>query len=87
MVLVPDNYDHMQHLINVLDVYCNTWKLTVNCTKTKVLIFGGSKKDYKTIFKLGNVISETVEIYKYFGIIFHKSNKFINTRFCFHKPF
>ena len=56
-----------------LDVYCKTWKLTVNCTK--VLIFGGSKEDYKTIFKLGNMILETIEIYKYLGIIYHKSNK------------
>ena len=69
MILLADNCHHMQHLLNVFDVYCNTWKLIVNCTKTKVLICGGSK-DYKTIFKLRNMILKTVQIYKYLGIIF-----------------
>ena len=63
MVLLANNCDHMQHVLNVLDVYCNTWKLTVNCTKTKVLIFGGSRKDCKAIYKLGNMKLDTVEIY------------------------
>ena len=38
----------MQNLIGGFDVYCSTWELTVNCNKTKGLIFGGSKKMLKS---------------------------------------
>ena len=64
-------------------MYCNTWKLTVNCTKTKVLIFGGSRKDCKAIYKLGNMKLDTVEIYKYLGISFQISLPILET-FSFH---
>ena len=39
----------MQNLLGGFDVYCSTRELTVNCNKTKGLIFGGSKKDHKNI--------------------------------------
>ena len=31
--------------------YCTKWKPTVNCKKTKVLIFNGKKKDYKNVLQ------------------------------------
>ena len=46
-VLFANNYQDMQNLLNVFDSYCTKWKLTVNCQKTKVLIFNGNKTDYK----------------------------------------
>jgi hypothetical protein len=78
--LFADNYDDMQNLLNIFDSYCKTWKLNVNCKKTKVLIFSGNKKDYSKVFNLGNTNLDNVEIYKYLGIIFHKSNKFTKAR-------
>ena len=46
----------------------------------KVLIFNGNNKYYKNVFYLGKSKLDNVESYKYFGIIFHKSNRFTKTR-------
>ena len=53
------------------------WKLAVNCKKTKVVIFNGNKKDYKNMFYLGELQIYNVVSYNYFGVIFHKSNKYL----------
>ena len=52
--------------------------------KNKVLIFNGNKKDYKNVFYLGKSKLDNVESYKYFGIIFHKSNRFTKARNMFY---
>ena len=38
----------------MLPIYNNKWKLKINTTKTKILIFNGNSKDYKHTFKIGN---------------------------------
>ena len=52
--------------------------------KNKVLIFNGNKKDYKNVFYRGKSKHANVEIYKYLGIIFHKSNRFTKARNMLH---
>ena len=42
----------MQNVLNVLDSYCMKWKLTVNCKKTKVLIFRGNTLFFKNFLLL-----------------------------------
>ena len=79
--LFANNYQDMQNLLNVFDCYCTKWKLTVNCKKNKkkkkkVLIFNGSKKYYKYVFYLSKSKLDSVESYKYLGIIFHKSSEY-----------
>ena len=48
--------------------------------RVKVLIFSGNKKDYKNVFYLGKSKIDNIEIYKYLGILFHKSNRFTKAR-------
>ena len=38
-IIVADSAECLQQNINVFNEYCNLWKLTVNCAKTKVVIF------------------------------------------------
>ena len=39
IVLFADSADKLQSLHNILENYCSRWKLTVNTSKTKILIF------------------------------------------------
>ena len=71
LVLISETQEGLQHCINQLDVYCNTWKLDINVHKTKVMIFSKGKRDYsKYDFVTNNKKIEIVEKYKYLGITF-----------------
>jgi hypothetical protein len=78
--LLATSANELQHTLTIFNQYCNKWKLKINITKTKVLIFNGNTKDYKYVFKIGNTILENVKEYKYLGATFTKSNNFKNTK-------
>ena len=71
------NYSGLQRCLDSLQNYCGDWRLAVNLTKTKVIIF--SKKaieKYSHYFYHEPNSVEIVDSYKYVGIIFHFSRKF-----------
>ena len=70
----------LQHTLNIFHLYCKKWKLKINSNKTKIVIFNGTTRDYKHIFKIGNTILENVKEYKYLGITFTKLNNFRTTK-------
>ena len=39
IVLFGKTSEDLQHGLNILENYCNRWKLTVNTNKTKILVF------------------------------------------------
>ena len=39
IVLFAESAESLQNSLNILEGYCDRWKLTVNSTKTKVIIF------------------------------------------------
>ena len=39
-VLFSDNSNDMQHTLYVFEEYCKTWKLNVNISKIKIVVFG-----------------------------------------------
>ena len=44
-VIMSESAEGLQQALSVFEKYCNLWKLTVNTTKTKIVIF--SKRKYK----------------------------------------
>ena len=38
-MLFGNTPDEIQKSLNILDEYCNRWRLTVNISKTKILVF------------------------------------------------
>ena len=42
-VLLSETKHDLQYALSVFERYCNEWKLTVNTTKTKVLVFSSGK--------------------------------------------
>lgn len=78
--ILATNAADLQHTLNIFDQYCNTWKLKINISKTKVLIFNGNARDYKYTFKIGKYVLENVKEFKYLGVTFSKLNNFKTTK-------
>ena len=53
-VLLNNSKEDLQFVLNVFEKFCEKWKLQVNITKTKILIFSGGRmpQDLKFLFKV-----------------------------------
>ena len=77
LVLLSESANGLQQSLNRLNDYCNTWRLTINTSKTKVLIFNkGGRRILKNIFNCGDNILEITQKYCYLGIEFCASGVF-----------
>ena len=68
-----------EDLQNSIDSFLKYWKLKVNESKTKVVIFGARKTDSFS-FHLGNTPLEVVDNYRYLGTYFSKTRSFLKAR-------
>ena len=76
-IILADSESNMQVALKALQQYCDTWKLEINCSKTKISIFSRGKtktNKYNFLYK-GNKI-EIVDSYKYLGIEFRSTGSF-----------
>ena len=71
-VLFSTSQDGLQRMLNLFENYCDEWKLTVNISKTKILIFTSGRYARNLVFFKGNEL-ELVTEYKYLGIYLSKS--------------
>ena len=78
-IIMSNNAESFQACLDTFHTYCIDWRLTVNESKTKILIFGASKTDNFS-FKFGETTLEFVDTYKYLGTVFSKSGSFLNAR-------
>lgn len=71
IVLFANSAIELQNSINILETYCQRWRLTVNTTKTKVLIFRkGGRLPSNLKFTYNGVEIEIVRKFSYLGIVF-----------------
>ena len=78
-VLFGNTEGEMQHALDVFQTYCNTWHLTVNVDKTKIVIFSSGKlKQYN--FLLNGLNIEVTNEYKYLGIYFTRGGSFAKAK-------
>ena len=79
-VIFGNTKENLQFALNVFEKYCDDWKLTVNISKTKVMIFSGGRvpKNLKFYFK-GNEL-QIVNEYKYLGIFVTRTGTFFRTK-------
>jgi hypothetical protein len=66
----------LQKQLHILNEYCTEWCLSVNISKTKVIIFNKTGKLVQDIFHIENQAIECVTSYKYLGIMLQASGKF-----------
>jgi hypothetical protein len=69
-IILAESSDEMQAALNGLFPYCQLWKLKINTSKTKTVIFGAKMYKTKTQFKIGDICLNIVSEYDYLGICF-----------------
>ena len=85
IVIFSENEEGLQNGLNLLEQYCDKWKLQVNVNKTKVMIFrkaGNIRRNIRFTYK--NEILEIVNNFKYLGIIFTTGGSFKSTYEALH---
>jgi hypothetical protein len=76
VVLLSKSKDGLQNCLNSLHKYCNSWGLSVNKKKTKIIVFNKAGRLLNLKFQLGDEVLENVRSYKYLGILFTSSGTF-----------
>ena len=79
-VLFANSPRGLQKVLHSFSCYCREWKLTVNVSKTKVVVFGARKYKGKTVFKYEDSQIEIVDEFKYLGVIFSFNGMFKTCR-------
>lgn len=71
MVFLSDTVEGMQLMINRLERYCATWNLSVNLSKSKMMIFrnGGGRYARRENWSFQGEGIEIVREYKYLGVL------------------
>ena len=76
-IILSDSPEGLQRGLNSLQQYCNLWKLSVNDTKTKVLIFSrGKSRKQPEDFYFGESKLEVVSSYPYLGVTLNYNGSF-----------
>ena len=79
-VILSSTAEGLQTALNVYAEYCHNWKLEINASKSKIVIFTKCKNQMNYNFTLNNIALELVKEYKYLGIYFCKNNSFLTTK-------
>lgn len=75
-LVFAESPEEMQLALNGVGDYCHKWGLSINKTKTKVIIFSRGKVKRKFHFKIGNIDIDTSSEYEYLGILFNFNGSF-----------
>ena len=78
-VILAESAEDLKSALKVYELYCNTWKLTINSSKSNVLIFSKGRMPYYE-FTLNGSQLEVVSEYKYLGILFCRSGSFLRAK-------
>ena len=79
-VIFSDSEKDLQVALNKFETYCSNWKLNINTSKTKILVFSKGRPRYRRIFKIGSHELEHVSEYKYLGLLFAQSGSFYKAK-------
>ncbi len=75
-VLLSNSPDGLQQALKDLGSYCTQWKLKVNSSKTKVIIFSKRKPRIMPKLVFDNKPLEIVTEFKYLGVVFKSTGSF-----------
>jgi hypothetical protein len=76
-VLFAESASELQNLLNKLEVYSKSWNLSVNATKTKIVVFrNGGKMKTNECWIYDNHQIEIVDNFNYLGVVFNYNGKF-----------
>ena len=76
IVLLSETKQGLQNSLNVISSYCNVWKLHVNVSKSKVVVFNSNGRSHTNDFTLNSDVLQTVPRYCYLGVMLHFNGNF-----------
>ena len=68
--------NHFQYSLDVSETYCKYWKLNINVSKSKVIVFGNIRGRLPE-FKISGHTLAIVDEYKYLGIYLSQTGSFV----------
>ena len=78
-VIFAKSAESLQNMINDIQNYCNTWHLTINSSKTKIMVFENGKHSHPRIY-LNGVELEVVKSFRYLGLELFKNGNWSRTQ-------
>ena len=75
-IVMAETPDELHYALNAVYNYCSLWKLTVNTSKTKIVIFSRGKVRNVPTFLFGKDTLEVVDDYTYLGTTFNFNGNF-----------
>ena len=75
-ILISDTPQDLQKSLNALHDYCNMWKLTINTSKTKIVVFSRGKVKKIPNWHIGDDEIGTQYEYTYLGTAFNYNGRF-----------
>ena len=79
-VILSENKDGLQKALDIVESYCEIWKLQVNVNQTKAKIFCKKKFQHNFGFSLQGQVLEIVDTYSYLGVIFKYNSTFFRNK-------
>jgi exonuclease III len=77
MLLLSMSESGLQSQLSKVSTYCQEWGLSINCKKTKVMVFSRSgKKPCMGSFAINDQHIEVVKEYKYLGVVLTSNGNF-----------
>ena len=81
IVIFSSSPEGLQDGLNQLETYCKRWKLQVNTSKTKIMVFRkGGMLPRNLSFSFDNTVLEIVNKFTYLGIVFTTGGSFTETQ-------
>ena len=81
MTIFAETAEGLQKGLDILESYCNRWKITVNTEKTKIMVFRkGGILPRNLRFFYNNQEIEIVRSFSYLGIVFTPGGSFSNAQ-------
>ncbi len=75
-IILAENAKELEQALAAVADYCREWHLTVNTSKTKVVIFSRGKVRKHPQFKFGDDVLDVVDEYVYLGTTFNYNGLF-----------
>ena len=75
-ILISQNPEDLQIMLDSLHDYCEKWKLVVNISKTKIIVFSRGKVTRLPEWKFGQENIDVVQDYTYLGIKMNFNGKY-----------
>ena len=75
-IVMAETPEQLQKALNAVSDYCSQWNLTVNTSKTKIVIFSRGKVRRYPDFVFGSDKLDVVDEYVYLGVKFNYNGKY-----------